>query len=168
MMPTGEVGYHGGQAWPNRVGADFWGNRGAVEVAVALASAGMRLMFGNLAGQFGQVGDLMLNRSGVMRPGVGGHVGVTMGAYSRHIRHDRVDPLGRKTTTKMPGMSDLPTELASSRTFVHRLRSIQGVGRRRYRGVGGVQVQLLLEFAHKLFEFGDAYFEFRAPRTTGS
>ena len=123
-------------------------------------------MFGNLGGQFGQVGDLMPGGPGVMGLGVGGQVGLTMGAYGRHIRHDRVDPLGRKTTTKMPGMSGLPTGLTSGRTFVHGLRSIQGVGRRRYRGVGGVQVQLLLELRTAV-QLGDAFFEFRAPRTTG-
>ena len=39
LMPAGEVGHHGSQAWPDGVGADFWGNRGAVEVSAARASA---------------------------------------------------------------------------------------------------------------------------------
>jgi len=66
-MTAGELGQSGGQAWPDRVGANGLGDRGTRDLAAARASTGMGLVFGDLRSQLGQLGHLVPHERRILR-----------------------------------------------------------------------------------------------------
>ena len=119
----------------------------------------MPLMLGHHRGDFGQFGDLVPLRFGIVGRGLIGQGTVTTQAGGGHVADDVVEALGRESLAVslavMAGVSRLPSGLASGGAFDHGLGRTRGIGGGRGRGVGGVAGQLSAEVADFGFQFGN-------------
>ena len=110
LMTAAQVRHHRGQAWPDDMGANLRWDLATIEVATARAGACVSLVFGDVGRQLGEFGNLMPGRLGVTG-GFRGQGSLAVGADHRHVRHDLVDPLGRKRWRWCPGCPGCPPGL---------------------------------------------------------
>jgi len=164
VMTAAEVRHHCGQAWADDMGADLRGDIAAIEVATAGAGARESLVLGDDRRQLGEFGNLMPTRLGVPGPWLGGQRSLAVGAGRGHIGHDRRDPLGREATAMMPRMSGLTARLAPTGGLDHWLGSVQGIGRRRDRGVRRIPVEPFLKVTDGGFKLSDPLAELSTMR----
>ena len=122
------------------------------------------LVLGDDRCQLGELTNLMPDRVEVARPGLGRQRGLAVRADRAHIRHDRVDPLGREAM--MSRMSLLTTRPVSARGLDHRLGGTQGIGRTGNRGVGRGLIQPFLEVPDEGFKLGEPIEELSALGTS--
>jgi hypothetical protein len=155
VVPTAEVRHDGGQTRSDDMRTDCGGDLGTVEQTALGTGSRMPLMLGHHRGDFGQLGDLVPLRFGIVGRGLIGQGTVTTQAGGGHVADDVVDALGRESLAVMTGVSRLPAGLSSGGAFDHGLGRTKGIGGGRGRGVGGVAGQLSAEVADFGFQFGN-------------
>ena len=123
------------------------------------------LVLGDDRRQLGEFGNLMPARLGVAKSRLGRQRGLALGADRGHIGHDLVDPVGREVMAMMSGMPRLAARLAPTGGLDHWLGSVQGIGRRRDRGIRRIPVEPFLKVTDSGFKLSDPLAELSTVRT---
>jgi len=135
--------------------ANFGGDGGVVELAASRTGPGVGLMLGDESRQWGQFGDLMPGRLGVIGARLDRQGELAPRTNRREIGVDEVDPLGGQADAVMSAMPGLSAGLSSGGGFARKFGSVERIGRRRRGTVRRVLLEPKDQFLELSFERGD-------------
>jgi hypothetical protein len=154
MGAAAQIRHQRGQLRSVGVGTHVVGNFGPGDGAAATTGAAVGLVFGDFDRPRRQLGYLMPNRLRIISRRLGGQGSLTVSTPSGNKVDDFFELVGRPAQPQIPGMAGLPTRLTAGGFFDDRLGRVRWVGRRRQRGIGGIDAQARLEFAHQGLQLG--------------